>query len=83
MRAKVGGRAGELASGDTLEVVRGTPHQMWNDGDQEAVLRWVTAPAGRTLEFFREIAAITRGDVGIEAATLLERYSDVYRLARG
>jgi hypothetical protein len=46
-------------------------------------MRWSTLPAARTLQWFRELAALLRGEEVPEAATLLERYSDVFRLAEG
>jgi quercetin dioxygenase-like cupin family protein len=83
MTARVSGRERELSRGAVLEVPRGTPHQMWNAGGETAVMRWSTTPAGRTLEWFRELAALARGEQAGDPATLLERYRDVFRLAGG
>jgi mannose-6-phosphate isomerase-like protein (cupin superfamily) len=83
MSALIAGRAAEIATGELLEVPRGTPHQMWNAGAEAAVVRWRTMPAGRTLEWFRELAAALRGEALGDPATLLSRYSDVFRLADG
>ena len=82
MRAKVDGTESDLSAGQSLEVGGGTSH-LWNAGREEAVVRWVTAPAGQTLEFCRELAAIGSGASENEPATLLERYRDVFRLAEG
>jgi mannose-6-phosphate isomerase-like protein (cupin superfamily) len=82
MRTRVGGEERELGDGDVLDVPRGTAHQMWNAGEQPAVMRWLTTPAGRTLDWFREIAALQGGAEPLgDPATLLERYSDTFRLA--
>src|SRR3954452_2603696 len=57
MQTRIAGREGELRAGEALDVPAGTVHQMWNAGEEPAVLRWTTTPAGRTLEWFRELAA--------------------------
>jgi mannose-6-phosphate isomerase-like protein (cupin superfamily) len=81
MRMRLAGRERELASGELLDVPRDTAHQMWNAGAEQAVMRWTTTPAGRTLDWFRELAAAMAGKPAGDPATLLERYSDVFRLA--
>ena len=78
-----------LAVGDTIDIPRGIPHQMWNDGDAPARTRWETRPAGRTEQWFRDIDAIHRsGRVGrtgmpgpLAFGVILTRYRDVFRLA--
>jgi hypothetical protein len=42
---------------------------------------WRTMPAGRTLDWFSELAALQRGEPLKDPATLLSEYSDVFRLA--
>jgi quercetin dioxygenase-like cupin family protein len=81
MRTRIDGVDGEIAAGDVLEIQRGTAHQMWNGSDQPALMRWVTTPAGRTLDWFRELASLQRGEPLGDPASLLERYRDVFRLA--
>jgi mannose-6-phosphate isomerase-like protein (cupin superfamily) len=81
MRVRIAGHERELAAGEVLDVPRGTAHQMWNAGEEQAVMRWTTTPAGRTLDWFRELAAAMAGTPVGDPATLLERYSDVFRLA--
>jgi mannose-6-phosphate isomerase-like protein (cupin superfamily) len=81
MQADIGDDRFEAAAGEQLDVLRGTPHKMWNAGEQQAVMRWVTTPAGRTLEWFEELAAVRRGEPLGDPSTLLERYADVFRLA--
>jgi quercetin dioxygenase-like cupin family protein len=81
MQTKIDGVDGELGQGETLEIPAGTVHLMWNAGEEEAVLRWTTTPAGRTLDWFRELGAMLAGEPLSEPATLLDRYADVFRLA--
>jgi mannose-6-phosphate isomerase-like protein (cupin superfamily) len=81
MRTRVAGQEGELRAGEELEVPRGTVHQMWNGAEEPAVFRWLTMPAGRTLDWFREVAALSQGESWADGTTLLARYSDVFRLA--
>jgi mannose-6-phosphate isomerase-like protein (cupin superfamily) len=80
MRAELDGTATEIGLGDQLDVPRGTVHRMWNARAEPALLRWQTTPAGRTLEWFRELAALYRGEPAGDPATLLERFRDVIRL---
>jgi mannose-6-phosphate isomerase-like protein (cupin superfamily) len=81
MRTRIGGREGTLAAGETLAIPAGAVHQMWNAGEETAVLRWTTTPAGRTLEWFTVLAAALAGRPLGDPSTLLDRYSDVFRLA--
>ena len=81
MRVRLDGQDCTIRQADVLEVPSGAVHQMWNEGAEPAVLRWRTLPAGRTLEWFREIAAVQRGEGHPDPATLLADYADVFRLA--
>jgi mannose-6-phosphate isomerase-like protein (cupin superfamily) len=84
VRTRVAGAEGALEQGEMLEIPRGTLHQMWNAGQETAVMRWETRPAGRTLDWFREIAALQAGEEPLgDPTTLLERYGDTVRLERG
>ena len=74
------GQDGKIATGDVLDIPRGTVHQMWNASTETAVLSWKTMPAGRTLDWFCEMAALARGEDRDDPAKLLESYSDVFRL---
>jgi mannose-6-phosphate isomerase-like protein (cupin superfamily) len=86
MRARVDGEERELETGAEIDIGHGQVHQMWNPGAEAARVRWVTAPAGRTEQWFRtldgifgegdEIAAGREVDFG----ALLDEYSDVFRL---
>jgi quercetin dioxygenase-like cupin family protein len=84
MHVRVEGDERVLRTGDTLEIPRGTVHEMWNAGSEPARLVWQTTPAGRTLEWFRTLDALLSGEVAPSAgADLLTEYADVFRLARG
>ena len=76
-----GDRARVFAEGDKLEIPRGTAHRLWNDHEEPAVVRWRTMPAGRTLDWFRELAALQSGQHLKDPASLLSEYRDVFRLA--
>ncbi len=80
MHALVGGERRTIAGGEVLEIPRGTAHQMWNEGDEQAVVLWRTAPPGRTLDWFRELAATLRGEGREDPSTLLGDYADVFVL---
>ena len=91
LRVRVSGEEKDLGAGETLDVPRGTVHQMWNPGNREAVVSWETRPAGRTREWFGAIDRLYRdGRVGkngepgpLAFAALLTEYKDVFRLAVG
>jgi len=83
VRTRIDGQERELHAGEKLDVPAGTVHQMWNPAEEQALLRWTTMPAGRTLEWFRELAAVRAGEPLGDPATLLERYSDTFSLAGG
>jgi mannose-6-phosphate isomerase-like protein (cupin superfamily) len=89
VRARVDGDERELRAGDVLEVPRGTPHQLWNDGDEPVRATWITGPAGRTAEWFRALHELrSSGRVGrngmpgpLAFGAYLTAYDDVIRLA--
>src|SRR5262245_28086416 len=81
MQAIVAGERRSLPAGEVLEIPRETVHQMWNEGEREATVIWRTSPAGRTLAWFRELAAALRGEGREDPSTLLADYADVFRLA--
>lgn len=91
LRARVDGEERSLGPGDTLEVARGAPHQMWNPGDAETRALWVTRPRGRTDRWFEALDRLQReGRVGKDGmpgplafGVLLTEYRDVFRLAVG
>ena len=85
----MGGEQRELGVGETLDIPRGTPHQMWNQGDVPARAIWQTRPAGRTEDWYRSIDGLYReGRVGsddvpgpLAFGVFLTEYRDVFRLA--
>ena len=90
LTTKVDGNERVLGAGDTLDIPRGTVHQMWNAGPEPVVARWETRPAGRTGDWFRALDAQHRaGNVGKNGmpplsvmAKLLSEYDDVFRLSQ-
>lgn len=89
MRAVVDGSELELSDGSELEIGRGQVHLMWNPGELPARTRWVTTPAGRTLDWFRTLDRVLGPDGAVaegreaDFPALLEEYSDVFRLDLG
>jgi mannose-6-phosphate isomerase-like protein (cupin superfamily) len=77
---KVGSEKRELRAGDVLEIPRGTKHAMWNAGDEPATAVWTTMPAGRTLDWFRNLDAIPGKPGPLAIAPALLEYDDVFRL---
>ena len=85
LSTKVAGTERILEPGETLDVPRGTAHQMWNAGPDPVVARWTTKPAGRTGEWFRRLALVReRGAMPPlpVMAALLTEYDDVFRLTK-
>jgi mannose-6-phosphate isomerase-like protein (cupin superfamily) len=84
LTAVVGGVTRELGPGDTLQVLRGTPHKMWNAGTETATASWRTSPAGRTAEWWRAVDRLgaqgTRKPPTPALAKGLTEYSDVFQL---
>jgi quercetin dioxygenase-like cupin family protein len=79
VRTRVAGRERMLQPGDTLDIPARAVHQMWNEADEPARVSWRTTPAGRTLDWFRAIDALHRGEQ--VRNDLLAEYSDVFQLA--
>jgi mannose-6-phosphate isomerase-like protein (cupin superfamily) len=84
MRAIVGGEEQSLGAGEELDIPRETPHQMWNPGEATARVRWVTAPRGRTEEFFRAVDEVMPDDGGMpdvgRLLELVQRFDDTFVL---
>lgn len=78
-----------LTAGETIEIPRGRPHQMWNQGTEPSRVRWRTSPGLRTEQWFKAIDALHReGKVGrngmpgpLAFGVMLSEYRDVFRLA--
>lgn len=83
MRVLIAGRAHQLKPGEVLVIPAGTPHTMWNDGDEEAQFRWETRPALRSEEFFEHLYGLA-GNGGrpplLSLAALFRAYRDEFRL---
>jgi mannose-6-phosphate isomerase-like protein (cupin superfamily) len=88
LTAKVDGEERTLRAGDTLDVPRGTKHQMWNASAAETRARWETRPAGRTEQWFRAVdraieEAGGKSPGALTMLTLIDEYDDTIRLAVG
>ena len=91
LTVRLGGEQRVLRAGDTINVPRGTPHQMWNAEEQPARVAWTTSPALRTGDWYRTLDRLQReGRVGKDGmpgplafAAYLTEYSDVFRLHAG
>jgi quercetin dioxygenase-like cupin family protein len=85
--AGVDGDERRLGPGDTLQIPRGTPHKMWNGGEETAIALWSTRPAGRTAQWFRTVDQLGNGGTRKPPlpamANALTNFSDVFRLAIG
>jgi mannose-6-phosphate isomerase-like protein (cupin superfamily) len=89
LTAKLDGEERDLGPGETLDIPRRTPHQMWNRGEVDARAIWQTRPAGRTEDWFRALDRLFReGRVGgngmpspVAYGVYLTEYRDVFRLA--
>lgn len=88
---RAGAQERTLAAGETIDIPRGTPHQIWNQGAEPARVVWQTRPGGRTGQWFASIDRLHReGRVArngmpgpLAFAALLTEYDDVFRLAVG
>jgi Cupin domain len=91
LSVRVGDEQRSLSAGDTIDIPRQTPHQMWNPNEEPARVAWETTPGGRTEEWMRTLDRLQReGRVDSKGmpgplafATYLTEYRDVFRLAVG
>ena len=91
LTVKLGGDERVLRAGESIDVPRGTPHQMWNANGEPARVAWRTAPALRTGDWYRTLDRLQReGRVGrngmpgpLAFAAYLTEYKDVFRLHAG
>jgi quercetin dioxygenase-like cupin family protein len=81
LTARIDGVEGRFAAGETFEVPRGAVHQIWNTGDEPARAIWRTSPAGRTAQWFQDLAALGSSPGPLAFGVYLTEYSDVIRLA--
>ncbi|MFI5122652.1 MAG: cupin domain-containing protein [Vicinamibacteria bacterium] len=89
LRFRLGSVEHDLEPGDEIDVPAKVAHQVWNPHEEPARVRWTTAPAGRTEEWFRAVDALNRrageGKTpnALDFAGLLSEYRDCFRLAIG
>jgi quercetin dioxygenase-like cupin family protein len=91
LEVRAEGEERDLRQGETIDIPRGTKHQMWNPNDQPARVLWQTRPAGRTEQWFRSIDRLHQeGRVGkngmpgpLAFGVYLNEFRDVFRLAAG
>lgn len=89
MRVRIAGQERRLAVGDTLVIPPGTPHTMWNEGEEEARVCWQTRPALHTATYFETLCGLARDGRTdrrgiprpLQLALLLHAYRDEMRLA--
>src|SRR5262245_4754176 len=91
LKLRVNGVERDLRTGESIDIPRGTRHQMWNPNDEPARLPWQTRPAGRTEQWFRSIDQLHRegrvrrnGMPGpLAFGGYLSEFRDVFRLGVG
>lgn len=89
LNVRVDGEERVLDAGETIEIGRGSVHQMWNAEGTPARAIWRTLPRGRTEQWFRAIDGLHRsGRVGsngmpgpLAFGVFLSAYRDTFRLA--
>jgi mannose-6-phosphate isomerase-like protein (cupin superfamily) len=88
LRFAVNGQERRLGPGDAITIPAGTPHQFWNDGDEDAVAIQEARPALGTEEFFVTYFALAQaGELDergkpslLQFATLGPMFADEIRL---
>lgn len=86
---RVDGSERTLGPGETIDIPRGTVHQVWNEGSETARAVWRSEPAGRTAQWFKDLHDLrASGRVGrngmpgpLAFGVYLTAYDDVLRLA--
>jgi mannose-6-phosphate isomerase-like protein (cupin superfamily) len=90
LQAQIDHERRELRPGDTLDVLAGTPHAMWNAGEARARTRWQTRPALRTEQFFETVFRLARegktNDKGmpnpLQLGVITRTYRDEFRTTK-
>lgn len=90
MTLRMHGRLQTLKAGDTLEIPAGTPHSMWNNGAEPAVINWQLRPALGTefmLETYTGLAndgkTNARGIPGLlQVALLMRKFNREFRMVK-
>src|SRR3954470_23064094 len=89
IQTRVGGEERTLGVGESIDIPRGTVHQMWNSGSAPARVLWRTSPGGRPEDWFRAVDGLYRDGKGgrngmpgpLAFAVLLREFDDTIRLA--
>jgi quercetin dioxygenase-like cupin family protein len=89
LRARVGAVDHAVRAGETLDVLAGTPHAMWNPGPGRTRAVWQTRPALKTEAFFEMVWGLAQASASGEempdpdrAAAMFSEYADEFRLGR-
>jgi hypothetical protein len=89
-RCRVGGRERSVAGGEAIAVPPGTPHTLWNEGEEEAHALVEYRPALRMETLFQTLFGLGRdgktdqegSPTLLQGAVMLKEFEDEYRLAR-
>ena len=88
LKVDLGQGAVDVRAGESFDVPRGTPHLMWNPGDEPAEVVWRNTPALRCEAYFRGLAelheeAARRGHPSPDPLALAahaQRYRELFQL---
>lgn len=88
--ARIAGELTEVRIGSVLRIPAGTPHAMWNEGNEPCTVTWRTMPALQTEQFFRDVYRLAaegrtdeRGTPGVlDLAWLVPCYWHEIRVTR-
>jgi mannose-6-phosphate isomerase-like protein (cupin superfamily) len=91
LRCRVGGRERSVGVSEAIAVPPGTPHTLWNEGEEEAHALVAYRPALRMETLFETLFGLGRDgktdEEGsprlLQGAVMLKEFEDEYRLARG
>lgn len=90
MTVHINGSTRVLKAGDKLAIPANTPHAMWNQGSQQAMINWQVRPALNMEQFFETIVGLaadgktnTNGVPGLlQISLLMNKFSGVIRLVK-
>ena len=84
LHAVVGDEERDVAAGEVLDVLRGTPHRMWATADEPTVVLWRTTPALRTDQLYCDLwAAAAANEFAPDLLAAYEvtlRYTEEFQL---
>ncbi len=85
VHAVVNGHSRTLETGDTLDVPRGTVHELGGDPDRPGTVRWEVRPALRTAEFLTTVNRWSDPQTGrpstLQAVLTAKEFAPEFRLA--